>query len=641
LTADLNLNDGKEVELLQSQISDLQMQLGDFDGRNRALSEENKVLEQANAELHSKAELLDEVEENLFDKEQETTELSTALSAAKQQIIELQSESETAIASWKAKSDELEAETTKLEEMFTGQQEEAKQAISLWEERCSLLEEQLASFGDENQLEECKIQISVLKEDISAKNAILEELKADLQVERTNIDMLTKEQGEAEKVYKGHIDELEVAIQEHVTANQELQNELDRKEDALTESEDRIEVLTQEIIQNGAQSEEVVIQWQENNKELENTIAELEMTMTEQRTEATNAIEKWESRCNVLSEQLQNIVEESEIKAAEQIEELRLEFGKEEKLMQEAEKERVSLAEANLLHLKTIEDLQAKNTALEGSLSSEKEKSDSRDKTCSELQITVDNLKNELAQNREKEEELSKRYKMHEEEQTEKASSLLDEKTRLQEALHVSEGEINEFKMIVGQLEVELAEANDALQSLVTDEVTVRATEKAAAALRSQIKEMRDKQIFDHQAFSNEKDARLEAEAEVKRLKSDLALLAKVTDGLEGKEEQIQMMTSKAAAEIMHQERQEIEDIQRSLHHVVNELKTSKLKERDSEDRAAKSRMHASVCEQELISTKADIEFLRRSLSEAKQSEFEISLCWKKELRVLKMIATN
>jgi hypothetical protein len=73
-----------------------------------------------------------------------------------------------------AKSDELEAETTKLEEMFTGQQEEAKQAISLWEERCSLLEEQLASFGDENQLEECKIQISVLKEDISAKNAILE-----------------------------------------------------------------------------------------------------------------------------------------------------------------------------------------------------------------------------------------------------------------------------------------------------------------------------------------------------------------------------------------------------------------------------------------------------------------------------------
>jgi len=67
----------------------------------------------------------------------------------------------------------------------------------------------------------------------------------------------------------------------------------------------------------------------------------------------------------------------------------------------------------------------------------------------------------------------------------------------------------------------------------------------------------------------------------------------------------------------------------------VNELKTSKLKERDSEDRAAKSRMHASVCEQELISTKADIEFLRRSLSEAKQSEFEMQSLLEKRIKSL------
>ena len=73
--------------------------------------------------------------------------------------------------------------------------------------------------------------------------------------EKNNVEMLSKEKSESENIFKRHIDELEVAVQEHVTANEQLQDELETKEDVLTETEQQIEVLTKEL-------EEVVVQWQ-------------------------------------------------------------------------------------------------------------------------------------------------------------------------------------------------------------------------------------------------------------------------------------------------------------------------------------------------------------------------------------------
>ena len=125
-----------------------------------------------------------------------------------------------------------------------------------------MLEGQIANFGDVEQLEEFKIQLSVLQEDLSAKDAMLDEIKADVQIEKNNVEMLSKEKSESENIFKRHIDELEVAVQEHVTANEQLQDELETKEDVLTETEQQIEVLTKELVDSSAQSEEVVVQWQ-------------------------------------------------------------------------------------------------------------------------------------------------------------------------------------------------------------------------------------------------------------------------------------------------------------------------------------------------------------------------------------------
>jgi chromosome segregation ATPase len=90
----------EELNMLQEDISRLRMQIGDLDGRNRALIEENKDLEEVNNELNSKLELLDEVEENLFEKENEVADLNAALDKEKKSLLDLQHETDKVIEQW-------------------------------------------------------------------------------------------------------------------------------------------------------------------------------------------------------------------------------------------------------------------------------------------------------------------------------------------------------------------------------------------------------------------------------------------------------------------------------------------------------------------------------------------------------------
>jgi len=658
--------------------------------------------------------------------------------------------------------DDLESEIGDLESQVLGQQEEAKEAISLWEQRCASLETEMTNSQD---VEDLKVQLSSLKEDMAAKQNMLDDMVADLTIENKNVQTLTQVHNDAEKIYKGYIEELEIAIQDHLTANEELQDDLQTKDESLAIAEGQVEAMATEIVEIRSQSEEVVTQWQENSKELEDTIAKLEKTIEKQNIQATTAIEQWEARCNALIEQiknaehalsgdgvhqlledlktelvdkdhaLKNYLEERDYLAKEThrlveveknltvtINELHAEKDKmdsallaEKNVSSELQLERdnalTSMSkldseivtkhelETSFSELQTLlnttkaemdgirgeretlqqtcnlvmskldseiavkQELEASFSELQTLLSGTKAEMDricgereTLQQTCnlvmskldseiavkqeleasfSELQTLLSSTKFEMNGISADRENLQKRCETEKQELEEKMSSAEDEKRRLQEAMYISEDEVNELKIIIGQLEVELNEANDALQSHFTDEVTVRATERAAMALRAQIKEMRDKNMFDHQAFANEKEARLNAEAEVEELKRGLALLAQSTEFMDGEEGQLHLLTSKAAAEIMHREREEIESLQKSLEHVIAELKTSKLKERDAEDQAANSRMHASVCEQELLSTKSDVDQLRQALDESKKCEVEMQMLLEKRVKVL------
>lgn len=80
-----------EAEKLKSDISSLQVEIGHLDGKNQALSEDNKILEKNNVDLTHKADLLDDVEEKLFEKENEVAMLQESLSTMKEKVMKLES----------------------------------------------------------------------------------------------------------------------------------------------------------------------------------------------------------------------------------------------------------------------------------------------------------------------------------------------------------------------------------------------------------------------------------------------------------------------------------------------------------------------------------------------------------------------
>lgn len=562
------------------------------------------------------------------------------------------------------KSHELEEEIARLNTFIAEQQNEAKAAIELWEERCSFLEKEIANINNDEELERLRNEVSLMGKEIETKQSLIDALTEDLKIEKENVSMISNERIESEKVYKEHIDALELAINEHVSANDRLQDELDAKDGIIEESEKKIKTLMDEIISTRTQSEEVVIRWQENSKELEDTISHLESTIEDQKAEAIIAIEQWESRCNDLTEQIHEL--ESDL-ANEDIHNIakgmKAELKAKDDLMHDLKAERDVLLQTKESMSSTVESLHRDVEELKLSSAREKEEAtrlrselnnalealeEERAKIHSEIAVKheleqgyaklrtqFDVFLEEAKNNNEESADQIRQYETQVFELMEALNAAKTNAAELEKSLQNKDEEIDELKSITTQLELELRETNDALQSHITDEVTVRATEKAAAALRSQIKELRERQIFNQQEYASEKEARLSAEAEVEQLKKDIRLIVQATDFGEGEEGQIHMITSKAAAEIMHREREEINALQKNLDQLVCELKAAKMKEQDAEDRAANSRLHASVCEQELLSVKSSVNFLQQSLDESRQSESDMRMLLEKRIKDL------
>ena len=204
--------------------------------------------------------------------------------------------------------------------------------------------------------------------------------------------------------------------------------------------------------------------------------------------------------------------------------------------------------------------------------------------------------------------------------------TLEQEKRLLEQSNEIDKAEANEMRLIIGQLENELKEANDMLQSHLTDEVTTRATEMATNALRDQLRESRGKQTFEHEAYLCEKETRILAEEEIDRLKSDLALLLQVEKLADSHDVRMQQLTSKAAGEVLERQRAEINALTKSLEEVMHELQSYQNKEREAEERAANSRLHASACEQELIGAKSNLSLLKESLEILKRDEYQMRI---------------
>jgi hypothetical protein len=184
-----------------------------------------------------------------------------------------------------------------------------------------------------------------------------------------------------------------------------------------------------------------------------------------------------------------------------------------------------------------------------------------------------------------------------------------------------------------GLLETELKSLNESLQVHVTDEVSKRATEMATQALRVEMEQMRTHRDGSQGAILDERRARLAAEQEASNLKSDLALVLRVTDEEGNADEKIKSLIMKTSDGVQRKERQEIDGLRKSLGRTAQELESLRGAETEALSRAAAAELQASICEQEVINAKSDVVFLTRSLEETHEAEaarvasFEYRIC--------------
>ena len=140
-----------------------------------------------------------------------------------------------------------------------------------------------------------------------------------------------------------------------------------------------------------------------------------------------------------------------------------------------------------------LNDLASEKAASESTmqrLNDEKSNSRQVEKSLDECRMILENAKKELDVVKKQKSEIESNLKNELEQLMENISYLEEEKVSLLESLNAGNNQSQELNLIIGQLQGELQEANDALHAHITDEVTMRTTEMATESLREQVKQL-------------------------------------------------------------------------------------------------------------------------------------------------------
>jgi chromosome segregation ATPase len=388
-----------------------------------------------------------------------------------------------------------------LESALEKQEVEANEAIHQWENKASELEAELAHLEAVN---------SALE---SSSPAIIEQLQEELGVERG----------------------------QHKEAREEIGS------------------LSRELEDVRSESQGIIQQWSDRVDELLRRVANLECTLSQQESDANEAIATWERN----NGELQSEVDRFEVELK----------GLTEKL---------AAAEAELAGLRSRHhDI----------CQSEKDKDQKMDliaRELTEVSADRDRLKHEFAsKSREK---------------------LEEERDRL--------------TVVIAAMEEELKEANGLIQRYITNESSHRAAESAAHALRGEIETLK-RQIQDFNSTADDERYRRElAEEEIERLRDDISALLSLNEN-EYTGEEVQQRTAKAVERLKTKERIEIDQLRQALYRSIEEVESARAAEKEVRDRLSKLRLQTTVGEQEIISAKSEIKFLAESLEELRMNEEE------------------
>ncbi len=172
----------------------------------------------------------------------------------------------------------------------------------------------------------------------------------------------------------------------------------------------------------------------------------------------------------------------------------------------------------------------------------------------------------------------------------------------------------------VAELDDEVLECRDAMHFCVTNGMSDKAFEIATQSLLEQLNQLSDQAASNAASLVMERQDRQAAEEEVRRLRSDLALIFGMEDANENVAE-IQKLTLETKGYLQRKETAEIRSLRSSLERAQTELSGSKASEMESKELSAKANIQASALEQELISSRNDFQYLVKTMEEMREAE--------------------
>ena len=496
---------------------------------------------------------------------------------------------------------QLEDAVHDLEEQLQQQSAGADEAISIWERRCTELQ---GSF-DESQLglEACRTELlALLKTELGVHDKLLASYDHDFEVDLSEQEIADAD----EEVLKVKLRERNYQL-EHLVAKQDSDiNALFVEMETLRSNENKGNDLAKN--DTDAQSSEELFKSQIVELQHKSQIAELQMQISD--NEAT--ISQLEQSLAMKEERIQSL--ESKMKEEEHA---KAELQSEIRTFKE--KLSLSLLAEEEAHMHAG-DAATEKDKLQESLAADRAKIEKLNERLSEVLASEQEAKEQLEKVTAENNQL--RESVNAEEGAEK-----QEHEQLEKELIALKNEKNELQIQVERLtslssglEDDLREANNAMEVYIAKEVSDKATEMATHALRHQLVEMRRQSDTDHSAYLAEKEARIAAESEVERLRTDLRALVDVSEH-ETEIYGADALVIKAADKINRKERLEIAELQASLSRAMSELRTSRAGEKDAEERAAKAAHHIVVCEQDLAAAKSELTFFLQTMDETRQDE--------------------
>ena len=642
-------------------VDDMKMEVDNFAARNRALEQDNKSLEQQFVEASDKCKYATELEHDLKEKDGLLATAYSDLEALQNNVGELNRNSDDVVQQWKERAEQLEETISSLEGQMELQEQEAAEAISQWEARCSALEadgedvvQQWEKRAQALEADIVSLEMQLAEKEAEAAEAIsqwetrcstmeadgrgviqqweerAQALEADIVSLEMQLEEKESEATEAISQWEARCSDLDSSLKLKDDENailvennkrkeesnavqvlrladlenqqssqaveiQRLKEQVEERDETILSYTEQVKELADELVETRDQSEQVVQQWQERTDQLETNITELEETIAEQQNSATEAISQWEERCSALHEQIQGL--ELQLNDTARFDELE-----------------TALADSNQQIDRINAELSRIKSELETVLSEKKE-----------LQNRCDEAK-ELLAVKEEEVKVAELLKGEINRLKSALTGLESDKLKLEHEKHDTDKENNDSKALIFELQEEVRNAKEELQSVVTDQFSAKATEIATHALRQQMTEIRTQYSVDQETLALEKDARAAAEDEVVRLKSDLALLAQATEYDDDADVHVRKVAKKIAAENVLKERKEMEELRSALDRLKEELGSCRWREREAEEKATNARLQMSILEQEVSAARADITLMEQALDELENGKIELTV---------------